>query len=194
MKITASQLRQIIKEELQSTLQESGASSAYTGTPSEWRQGLEAIGDMGYGLSEEQIENLAKNDLGTLDVYNKLINDPHTSLGEMGERIKAAIGVPNWKAHQEYVKTFFDVDIFVDNFWDHKGLKLTPRGTYPSDNNSTNVEYVGDYVDASFNVAQDNKGQVYATILSDPEVTEHRSVKDTVAAVNKKIAEKQWKP
>ena len=85
------------------------------------------------------------------------------------------------------------IDIFVDNFWDHKDLKVLPRGTYPSVN-STNVEYVGNYVDASFNVAQDEDGQVYATILSDPEEKKHRSVKKTVDAVNIKIDKKKWKP
>ena len=105
MKLTASQLRQIIKEELQSTLQESGG--VISG--SKWRKGVEAVQDMsltGDALSEEQIEDLARTDRGTLEVYEKLISDEHQSLGVMGEKIQKKVGKSDWKAHKEYVRKF----------------------------------------------------------------------------------------
>ncbi len=103
------------------------------------------------------------------------------------EELQGAINETADTAGEEVVE-------FVDNFYNHEALMLRPHHTYRSDNNSINVNYSGDYTDASFNVAQDEDGQVYATILSDPEEKKHRSVEATVDAVNIKIDEKKWKP
>ncbi len=100
------------------------------------------------------------------------------------EELQGAINETADTAGEEVVE-------FVDNFYDHEALMLLPHHTYLSDNNSINVEYINDYTDASFNVAQDDDGQVYAEFLSDPEEEKYRSVEDMVAAVNIKIKKKK---
>ena len=104
MKISKTKLRQIIMEELQTALQESGPMAAKRA----WREGSQKIRAMGLALNDTQIEDLAQNDRATLGVYDALLQTIHP--GVMTQDIRTAYEDPafgatrSWEDYQDYVR------------------------------------------------------------------------------------------
>ena len=98
MKITKSQLKQIIKEEMQSVLKEYGPMKSKR----LYRDAREKIKNLGPALSPSQIQDLANTDRITLAVYDNLIRERHP--GILSQNIRQAYEqnadfLPSWEEH-----------------------------------------------------------------------------------------------